>query len=193
MHMKTTPDMDVSDNWPIQEDAELHKKEFLAIVKHLAPLRDLQYKKDLSEGIIQRAEKVMALNLPSNLLRAAAIFVDHTHGFPPGGGSFFPPAWITATELLPEHQRGSLRCEELKEMSSVQEGDVVVLTHDLESDGLHAGMSGIVRELLSDDDDDGMFRVEFGEPEETVTLIIELPGDWLRPPRPGDLLENYRL
>lgn len=78
-------------------------------------------------------------------------------------------------------------------MSSVQEGDVVVLTHDLESDGLHAGMSGIVRELLSDDDDDGMFRVEFGEPEETVTLIIELPGDWLRPPRPGDLLENYRL
>lgn len=190
--MKATPDMDVTDNWPIQEDAELCKKEFVEIVRHLAHLRDLQYKKDLAKGIIQGAEEVVALNLPSNLLRAAAIFVDWRHGFPPDGGSFLPPAWVRATELLPERQRGSLRCEGLKEMSSVQEGDVVVLTHDLESDGLHAGMSGIVRELPSDEDDDGMFRVEFGEPEETVSVSIEVPGDWLRPPRPGDLLENYR-
>ena len=190
--MKATPDMDVTDNWPIQEDAELCKKEFVKIVRHLAHLRDLQYKKDLAKGIIQGAEKVVALNLPSNLLRAAAIFVDWRHGFPPDGGSFLPPAWALATELLPEQQRGSLRCEGLKEMSSVQEGDVVVLTHDLESDGLHAGMSGIVRELPSDEDDDGIFRVEFGEPEETATKTIEVPRDWLRPPRPGDLLENYR-
>lgn len=191
--MKATPDMDVTDNWPIQEDAELCKKEFVEIVRQLAHLRDLQYKRNLTEGIIQGAEKVVALNLPSNLLRAAAIFVDWRHGFPPDGGSFLPPAWARATELLPERQRGSLRCEGLKEMSSVQEGDVVVLTHDLESDGLHAGMSGIIRELPSDDDDKNMFSIEFGEPEETVTKTIEVPGDWLRPPRPGDLLENYRL
>ena len=191
--MKATPDMDVTDNWPIQEDAELCKKEFVEIVRQLAHLRDLQYKKDLAKGIIQGAEKVVALNLPSNLLRVAAIFVDWRHGFPPDGGSFLPPAWARATELLPEHQRGSLRCEGLKEMSSVQEGDVVVLTHDLESDGLCAGMSGIIRELPSDEDDDGIFRVEFGEPEETVSMTIEVAGDWLRPPRPGDLLENHRL
>ncbi len=184
--------MDVTDNWPRQEDAELCKKEFVEIVRQLAHLRDLQYKKDLAKGIIQGAEKVVALNLPSNLLRAAAIFVDWRHGFPPDGGSFLPPAWARATELLPKRQRGSLRCEGLKEMSSVQEGDVVVLTHDLESDGLHAGMSGIVRELPSDDDDKNMFSIEFGEPEETVSVTIEVAGDWLRPPRPGDLLENYR-
>ena len=26
----------------------------------------------------------------------------------------------------------------------------------------------------------------------SATKTIEVPRDWLRPPRPGDLLENYR-
>jgi hypothetical protein len=49
--MKTTPDMDVSDNWPIQEVAELHKKEFVEIVRQLARLRDLHTKGTSPKGL----------------------------------------------------------------------------------------------------------------------------------------------
>ena len=150
------------DNRPIHEVAELHQQDFVELVKAFANLRDREYKRDLASGILERAKKTVALNLPSNLIRAAAIFVDHAHGFPPNGGSFLPPAWVTTTKLLPESQRGSLCCAGFKELSLVQEGDLVVLTKDIDTDRLHAGMAGIVKELAVEDEGDGSYEVEFG-------------------------------
>jgi len=172
--------------------AEIHKQQFVKLVEHLARLRDVQYDDDLSNSIIERAKKVVALNLPSNLLRGAAIFVDWSYGFPPGGGTFELPAWATAKAVLPKEQRGSLVCEGLKDLSTLEESELVVLTGDLPVHGLHAGMAGIVRELPSEDDSDDACLVEFGEPEESLTATVEVSRTLLRRPRPGDLLENYR-
>jgi len=177
----------------LSDIAEVHKRRFVRLVEHLARLRDVQYEADGANAIIERAKKVVALNLPSNLLRAAAIFVDWSYGFPPDQGSFGLPEWVTAKVLLPENQRGSLACERLKDLSTLQESDVVVLLDDLPEHGLHAGMAGIVRELPSEGEGDTLCHVEFGEPQESLTVQVEVSLTLLRRPRPGDLVENYRL
>src|ERR1017187_5472634 len=41
--------------------AEIHKQRFVKLVEHLARLRDVQYDNDLSNSIIERAKKVVAL------------------------------------------------------------------------------------------------------------------------------------
>ena len=69
----------------------------------------------------------------------------------------------------------------------------MVLVSDLPMHGLHAGMAGIVRELASGDGTDDTCLVEFGEPQESLTVEVEVSRASLRRPRPGDLLENYRL
>jgi|ERR1017187_991707 hypothetical protein len=179
----------------LDELAEHKKKKFLQLVERFARLRDLQYDHDQTEGILKIAVKIVARNLPSNLLRAATILVDYVHGFPPDWSSFWKPEWVGATKLLPEDRRGSLICSGFKEISSVEIGDAVVLTNDISSKGLFAGMAGIVREILSENEEDGtpeLLLVEFGEPEESLTQEIEVPLSILRTPRPGDLLENFR-
>jgi hypothetical protein len=77
-------------------------------------------------------------------------------------------------------------------MSTVEESDVVVLIGDLPEHGLHAGMAGIVREMAAEGEGDGCL-IEFGEPEDSITVKVDVPITSLRRPRPGDLLENYRL
>lgn len=177
----------------LSEIAEIHKRRFISLVEHLARLRDVQYEADSADSVIERAKKVVAFNLPSNLLRAAAIFVDRSYGFPPGQGSFGSPEWVTANTVLPKDQRGLLACPRLSDLSTLQESDVVVLLGDLPEHGLHAGMAGIVRELPSEDPDDNLCQIEFGEPQESLTVLAEVPLSLLRRPRPGDLIENYRL
>lgn len=188
-----TKNLQETGNGLMGEVAEIHKQRFIKLVEHLARLRDVQYEADGANAIIERAKKVVALNLPSNLLRAAAIFVDWSYGFPPDQGSFGLPEWVTAKVLLPENQRGSLACERFKDLSTLQESDVVVLLDDLPEHGLHAGMAGIVRELPSEDEGDTLCQIEFGEPQESLTVQVEVSLTLLRRPRPGDLLENYRL
>jgi hypothetical protein len=175
------------------EIAEVHKRRFVILVEHLARLRDAQYEADSADSVIERAKKVVALNLPSNLLRAAAIFVDWSYGFPPDQGSFGHPEWMTEKAVLPKEQRGLLVCPRFKDLSTLQEKDVVVLLGDLPEHGLHAGMAGIIRELPSEDPDDNLCQIEFGEPQESLTVQVEVPLTLLRRPRPGDLMENYRL
>ena len=181
----------VSDEDVIARVADVKKRQFIKLVKAMADLRALQYGKDDNENIVREAEDVVALNIPSNLLRAAAIFVDYFYGFPPDWGSFFPPAWVLVKSVLPENERGSLVCTGLHYTSALNEKDLVVLTHDVPSFGLHAGMSGIVRETPSQHGEVN-YLIEFGEPEESLTQQIEVPAALLRRPRPGDLLENYR-
>lgn len=181
------------DSGLLTEIAEIHKQRFLKLVEHLARLRDVQYEADSANSLIERATNIIALNLPSNLLRAAAIFVDWSYGFPPDQGSFGHPEWMTAKTVLPKEQRGSLICSRLDDLSTVRESDVVALLGDLPEHGLHAGMAGIVRELPSEDADDDMCQIEFGEPQESLTVQVEVSLTLLRRPRPGDLIENYRL
>jgi hypothetical protein len=188
--MKANPQ--VNQNDLVTEVAEVRKQRFVKFVERLARLRDLQYETDISDSVIERANKVVAMNLPSNLLRAAAIFVDWAYGFPPSKDTFALPEWTTAKAMLPESQRGSLACTRLADMSTLEENDVVVLIGDLPAHGLHAGMAGIVRELAGEGDGDGCL-VEFGEPEDSITVKVDVPITSLRRPRPGDLLENYRL
>lgn len=76
----------------LEERAEYRKRGFLAGVEAIARLRDTAYRVEEAEEILKCARRVVALNLPSSLLRAAAIFVDYFHGFPPQHDSFFPPA-----------------------------------------------------------------------------------------------------
>ena len=175
------------------EVAEIKKQQFVALVGQLAGLRDLQYGNDLAPGVIELALKVVALNLPSNLLRAAAIFVDYLYGFPANKGSFGPPQWVLVKTLLPEKERGSLVCTGLEDVSSLAENDVVVLVGDVPGQGLHAGMSGIVRELPSANEGQRDYLIEFGEPEDCHSQEVEVSLALLRRPRPGDLLENYRF
>jgi len=174
------------------EIAEHRKERFVKLVGRLAALRDIQYDDDSGPDVVEDAQNVVALNLPSNLLRAAAIFVDYRYGFPPGRGSFLPPQWVTAKRLLPEAERGSLVCSGLKDARSISENDVVVLTSDVDEHGLHAGMAGIVKQLLGGDENNQSCLVEFGEPEDCITQEVEILASILRCPRPGDLLENYR-
>lgn len=145
----------------------------------------------MAGSILSRAKKVVALNLPRNLLRAVAIFVDHSHGFPPSYGSFTPPEWVQAKKNLPEEKRGLLSCSGFKDISDVEEGDCVVLRDDLPDEGLHAGMAGIVKEVMVDEDQ-ATILVEFGEPQVSNTIEVETPRCLLRTPRPGDLLEPFR-
>ena len=178
----------------LDEIAEHRKQCFLRLVERLARLRDVQYDCDQTEHILAHAKTIVARNLPSNLLRGAAIVVDWRHGFPPDWSSFHPPEWVEARQLLPEGERGSLICSNFKDIACLEAGDAVVLTQDLPSKGLLAGMAGIVRDILSADAEKGtpeLLLVEFGEPQECVTKEIELPVDVLRTPRPGDLLENF--
>jgi hypothetical protein len=179
-----------SDAWPLIEVAEIKKKQFVNLVGQLAGLRDLQYANNSATDAIDLANKVLALNLPTNLLRAAAIFVDYFYGFPAEGSSFIPPKWVLAKTLLPKEERGSLICTGFKSISGVEETDVVVLVADIPEWGLHAGMAGIVRELPSEDGD--TYLVEFGEPEDSLSQKVEVLPALLRGPRPGDLMENYR-
>jgi len=123
-------------------NATLKKQEFVRLVEQLSRLRDLLYKTDETAGIVESARKVVSSNLPRNLLRAAAIFVDYFKGFPPYSESFLPPDWVTAKDILPKEQRGSLCCRGFKEMCHLQEGDIVVLVADLNPPGLHAGYGG---------------------------------------------------
>ena len=66
-----------------------------------------------------------------------------------------------------------------------------MLVGDVQSD-VAAGMAGIIREMPSEDEDDEMYLVEFGEPEESSTTKVEVHRSMLRTPRPGDLLEGFR-
>ena len=178
----------------LNELAEHKKQHFLQLVERLARFRDVQYDCDETENILKHAKRIVARNLPSNLLRAAAIVVDYRHGFPPDGSSFHAPEWLQARQLLPEGERGSLICSNFKDIAYLDEGAAVVLTHDIPSKGLVAGMAGIVREILSADEEEGtpeLLLVEFGEPQESMTQEIEVPVSVLRTPRPGDLLENF--
>jgi hypothetical protein len=175
----------------LSEIAEIKKQEWLKLVDLLARFRDAQYETDLADSMQSRAEKIIAINLPSNLLRAAAIFVDHAHGFPPGKGTFEPPEWVLSREILPEEKRGLLSCRGFKDTSEVEEGDCVVLCDDLPDRGLHAGMAGIVKELMGDENQETIL-VEFGEPQVSTTVEAEVPKCLLRTPRPGDLLEAFR-
>jgi hypothetical protein len=172
--------------------SKLRRRRFVQIVEALARLRDIQYQDDSAAGLVRHANKVLALNLPSNLLRAAAIFVDYFQGFPPQRRSFMPPAWVTAKKLLPESQRGSLVCSGLDNLEDLEEGDAVVLTRDVAEHHLIAGMAGIIKHIV-DQKEDGNFQVEFGELEESSTVEIIAPGSWLRPPRPGDMLDYFRI
>ena len=104
--MKANPQANQNDL--VTEVAEVRKQRFVKFVEHLARLRDLQYETDISDSVIERANNVVAMNLPSNLLRAAAIFVDWSYGFPPNKDTFALPEWTTAKTVLPESQRGSL-------------------------------------------------------------------------------------
>jgi len=185
--------MNQEDGWPMHEAAEIKKEQFVRLVGQIAGLRDLQFDNDLATKIIDRAKKIVALNLPSNLLRGAAIFVDHAYGFPADKRNFGAPKWVTAKELLPKDERGSLVCTGFKDVSDLEEKDVVVLVADIPERGLHAGMAGIVRELPSEDDGEFSYLVEFGEPEDSLSQRVEVLPALFRRPRPGDLLENYRL
>jgi hypothetical protein len=179
--------------YPTDEVAEIKKQQFVTLVGQLAGLRDLQYSNDMAPCVIELALKVVALNLPSNLLRAAAIFVDYIYGFPANKGSFGPPKWVSVKTLLPEKERGSLVCTGFKDVSSLEENDVIVLVGDIPGQGLHAGMSGIVRELPSEDEGESDYLIEFGEPEDCNSQKVEVSLSLIRRPRPGDLLENYRF
>lgn len=175
------------------EVAEHKKKNFLQLVENLARLRDFQYGKDETKDILKIAQKIKAANLPSNLLRAAAILVDYIYGFPPNWSSFWKPEWVDAKKLLPVEKRGSLVCSGFKKVSELEEGDLVVLTQDCK--GFSAGMAGIVRRIVTVNEEEGtpeLLLVEFGEPEESITEEIEVSANILRTPRPGDLLENFR-
>jgi len=181
-----------NDEYFANEGAELKKQKFLKFVEALIKLRELQFESEIGEGTLERAQRILARNLPSNLLRAAAIFVDHAYGFPPGRKSFRSPRWTSATEILDKHGPNPLDCE-FCESRTFEEKDVVVLVRDISEGGLHAGMAGIVREVADEDDILEKYRVEFGEPEESITTVVEVPRSLLRGPRPGDLLENFRL
>jgi hypothetical protein len=172
--------------------AEQNKQRFLKLVEALARLRDAQFDDDGAEGIIKVAKKVVALNLPSNLLRAAIIFVDYVCGYPPHGNSFWPPRWVSSKKLLPKNERGSLACSRFQELNELEIGECVVLTHDVPSSHLTAGMVGVIRELPSKDDRGDRFLIEFGEPEESLTIQASVPRSWLRTARPGDMFEHYR-
>jgi hypothetical protein len=174
------------------EGAEIKKQRFISMVGQLASLRDLQYERDMAPGLIEDARKVVALNLPSNILRAAAIFVDFYHGFPASEQPVGAPNWVSSKKLLPQAERGSLVCTGFKDVSSLGENEVVVLLADIPSEGLHAGMAGIVRQLPSESEDDTDCLVEFGEPEDCISHTTSVSRNLLRRPRPGDLLENYR-
>jgi len=179
----------------LDEIAEQKKQQFLRLVEHLARLRDVQYGCDAAKSIVAHAKQILAQNLPSNLLRAASIVVDGRHGFPPDWSSFHQPEWVNARQLLPEGERGSLVCSNFKDIAYLDVGDSVVLTQDIPSKGLFAGMAGIVRDVLSTNEEEGtpeLLSVEFGEPEESLTNEIEVPIGFLRTPRPGDLLEHFR-
>ena len=171
---------EMSEDGLLNEMAELHKQDFIQLVRKLAELRDLQYTKELSKDIVRHAEGLIARNLPRNLIRAAAILVDWRHGVPSNGNVFAHPAWMTAKELLPEAERGHLACSGFKELSSLTVGDTVVLTSDIESESLHAGMAGMVKEPPSDEDEEQEYLVQFGENED-----ILVPAKCLRTPRPG--------
>ena len=119
----------------IEQVSEIWKERFLQLVDQLARLRDLQYQKDGAKDTLQLAKKVVARNLPSNLLRAAAIFVDYCYGFPPGHGSFTAPDWVSSRGLLPEGERGSLVCSGFKEVSALEEGDSLA-SHGRQNQGL---------------------------------------------------------
>ncbi len=176
-----------------EEDAKPRKQRFVQLVEALARLRDVQYQNDLATALIQRAGTLPARNLPSNLLRAAAIFVDSAYGFPPGKGSFETPVWVTAQNLLPEQERGLMRCARFGDEFPLEENQVVILLADIPSHDLLAGMAGIVRELPAEDEPEGKYTIEFGEPEESATVTVDITLTLLRRPRPGDLIENYRL
>ena len=180
------------DNWPIGEDLEIGKNRFLKLVEQLSQLRDLQYGTELAPSIVRRAERVLAINLPSNFLRAAAIFVDHAHGFPPKRCSFEAPAWVTAKMQLPDEAKGSLACAGFQEISALGEGDCVVLLGDIPEHGLHAGMAGIIKEISANPKAGEVFLLEFGDVDDSVSFQVEVPVTQLRSPRPGDFLESYR-
>lgn len=176
----------------LNETAELKKQKFLEFVAALIQLRELQYERGIGKGTLARAQGVMARNLPSNLLRAAAIFVDHAYGFPGNWESFQAPEWVTAQRVLNQEQADLPACA-FRQHDTYEEKDVVVLLCDLPEVGLHAGMAGIVRELPDEDDTQNEYLVEFGEPDECITIEARVSQAILRPPRPGDLLENFRL
>lgn len=98
---------------------------------------------------------------------------------------------MTAKTLLPEDQRGSLVCVGLRDHSRLDLGSCVVLTRDIPAQGLTAGMAGVIRELPEGDGADETCRVEFGEPEDRMTVEAWVARSWLRAPRPGDLLECF--
>lgn len=175
----------IQDDCPIGEVAEARKKRFLQLVEQLAHLRDLQYGKNCAQETIEHAKKVAARNLPLNVIRASAIIVDYFYGFPPNWGEFVnPPEWVLRPEkLLSEEQRGSLVCTGFKKVSDLEEDDVVVLILDLPEHGLFAGMAGIIKELLPENDNGRQYLIEFGESEVEVSL------SFLRTPRPGDFLD----
>jgi hypothetical protein len=176
----------------IAEAAEIKKQRFLKFVDQLALLRDLQYENNMAPLIAENAKRVVALNLPSNLLRAAAIFVDYFHGFPANKDTFGPPEWVTNRKLLPEGCRGSLVCTGFSNVCDLTEEDVVVLIDDLPKHGLHAGMAGIIRELSDDEEPESCLLVEFGDPEDCITQKVQVSAKLFRRPRPGDLMENFR-
>ena len=126
---------------------EKKRRQFLDLVRALANLRDVQYGDNQSESLVERALLIPTVNLPSNLLRAAAIFVDFRFGFRPKEDSFGPPAWVTSLKQLPENERGSLGCSNFREIEAAEEGDSVILLHDHPASGLMAGAAGVIRQV----------------------------------------------
>jgi hypothetical protein len=177
----------------MNEIAEIKKQHFIRLVRQLAGLRDLQFDHDMAPAIVESAQEVVALNLPSNSVRAAAIFVDWRYGFPPDQDSFTPPKWVGAKKLLPEGERGSLVCARLADVSSLTEKDVVVLVEDIPAHGLYAGTAGMIKECPDADDPDARYLVEFGDPANCTSQEVEISLASIRRPRPGDLIENYCL
>jgi hypothetical protein len=184
-----------SDSWPdafAAEVAERKKKRFLRLVEARAHYLDVKHEETLAAEIVKAAKTVVALNLPSNLDWAAVLFVDRFYGLGPQR-DYMPPQWVNSRTLLPESERGSLACSGLQNLDDLEEGDCVVLTRDIPSHHLMAGRAGVIRELPSDQRLDGGFSIEFGEPEDCVTVEARVRRAWLRPPWPGDHLENYHL
>jgi hypothetical protein len=177
---------------PELNDAEARKQQFVALVRALSALRDVQFGSDSCNAWVESAQNVVAENLPSNLLRAAAFFVDSKHGFPPEGGFCDQPRWIHFSSLLPESERGVL-WSKFPAIAEAEVGDVVIALEDQHELKILAGSAAIIRTVDCGEAEEAgdMLEVEFGEPQLSKTILCSLPRSAFRTPRPGDLIEAF--
>jgi hypothetical protein len=168
------------------EVAEHKKRRFLRLVKARAHYRDVIRDETRAPQIVEAAKRVVALNLPSNLHRAAAVFVEYLFGWGYRRTSFVPPSWVWSKKLLPENERSSLTYSHFQDLNDVQIGDRVVLNRDVLSNKLTAAMAGVIREFLPNEYGEDELFIEFGEPEDCVTVKVRVPRSWLCTHRLGD-------